>query len=130
MMPRLFFILWQNVSGVSSTEPPALCEEDEFECADGKTCVPLGWHCDYVDDCGDNSDETENCTCDTSHGFAFACKSGGCIIGTWVCDGTEDCFDGSDEGSCHTTETSPAGEGENAELQRIMTRVTIFKTGN
>ena len=97
-------------SGVSSTEPPPLCGEDEFECADGDTCVPLVSRCDYINDCGDNSDETENCICDTS--YEFECESGGCINSTWVCDGTEDCFDGSDEGSCPTTETPTTGEGK------------------
>ena len=90
------------------TEPPPLCGEDEFECADGETCVPLDYRCDYVNDCGDNSDETDDCTCDSS--YEFECESGGCINGTWVCDGEEDCSDGSDEGYCPTTETPTTGE--------------------
>ena len=33
---------------------------DEFQCANGH-CVPLSWTCDYTDDCGDASDEMNNC---------------------------------------------------------------------
>ena len=33
---------------------------DEFYCGN-KTCIPIGWACDGIDDCGDNSDEIEAC---------------------------------------------------------------------
>ena len=79
------------------TEPPSICGDDEFACADNATCVSLDYRCDYFNDCGDNSDETDDCVCESSE---FECESGGCINGTWVCDGEEDCYDGSDEMVC------------------------------
>ena len=37
------------------------CDDDYFLCAN-EECVPQSWTCDGDDDCGDNSDETTNCT--------------------------------------------------------------------
>lgn len=36
------------------------CVEMEYMC-DNRKCIPLQWVCDKIDDCGDNSDEKENC---------------------------------------------------------------------
>jgi hypothetical protein len=37
------------------------CEQNEFQCHNEK-CIPKGWVCDQMNDCGDNSDEDEsNC---------------------------------------------------------------------
>ena len=69
----------------------------EYTCADGVTCVPESYRCDYFDDCGDNSDEV-GCVCDPS--LEFECTAGGCIADAWVCDGESDCTDGSDELGC------------------------------
>ncbi|XP_060586623.1 basement membrane-specific heparan sulfate proteoglycan core protein-like isoform X4 [Ruditapes philippinarum] len=33
------------------------CKENEFRCANSQQCIPLQFVCNYVDDCGDNSDE-------------------------------------------------------------------------
>ena len=35
------------------------CDSDEFHCDNGR-CIPSSYQCDYLDDCGDNSDE-EGC---------------------------------------------------------------------
>ena len=35
------------------------CPEDKFKCKSG-SCIPIAWHCDTDDDCGDGSDEL-NC---------------------------------------------------------------------
>ena len=55
------------------------CPESKFNCSNGR-CVPYVWRCDDEDDCGDGSDEPENChnvTCRDGH---FKCnKTGKCI---------------------------------------------------
>ena len=38
-----------------------VCPMDEFYCGN-KTCIPIGWACDGINDCGDNSDETKYCS--------------------------------------------------------------------
>ena len=38
-----------------------VCPMDEFYCGN-KTCIPIGWACDGMNDCGDNSDETKYCS--------------------------------------------------------------------
>ena len=88
-----------------------MCSEDEYQCAEG-FCIPAIWHCDYIDDCRDFSDEID-CECDPSIG-QFACTAGGCINGTWVCDGEADCVDGSDEAeSLCSQPTGAPGKGLN-----------------
>lgn len=40
------------------TETTSLrCQENEFACRHGLQCIPLQFLCNFVDDCGDNSDE-------------------------------------------------------------------------
>ncbi|XP_072016869.1 uncharacterized protein [Amphiura filiformis] len=98
----------------------SLCDEGEYSCADGQTCIPGEWRCDYNNDCGDNSDEVDGCVCDPS--IEFNCTSGGCINGTWLCDGESDCFNGSDEAAdlcVYITET-PSTED-------MFTELTIFE---
>ena len=75
-----------------------ICAEDEYTCADGLTCVPESYRCDYINDCGDNSDEVDGCVCDPV--TDFQCVIGGCVNATWRCDGELDCYDGSDEFDC------------------------------
>lgn len=54
------------------------------------------YYCDGHDDCGDNSDEPENCkVCDSVR--EFMCENGACILLTDVCNGKNDCGDNSDE---------------------------------
>ncbi|XP_072017915.1 CUB and sushi domain-containing protein 3-like isoform X2 [Amphiura filiformis] len=92
----------------------SVCGEDEFGCADGQGCIPEESRCDYINDCGDNSDEVDGCVCDPS--IEFNCTDGGCINSTWVCNGESDCIDGSDEAATlcvHITEIpTTASPGE------------------
>nr|XP_023693317.1 low-density lipoprotein receptor-related protein 2 [Paramormyrops kingsleyae] len=72
------------------------CESGQFRCGTGR-CVPLGWRCDGIADCADDSDEAScpRLSCDDGQ---FQCVSDGeCIPQSWVCDDEEDCDDGSDE---------------------------------
>lgn len=49
--------------------PPATCPPNQFKCANDK-CIPAVWVCDTDNDCGDNSDEQQDCesrTCSPQH---------------------------------------------------------------
>ncbi|GFY63406.1 uncharacterized protein TNIN_161361 [Trichonephila inaurata madagascariensis] len=35
----------------------AHCPSHQFECGNGR-CIPMTWHCDDDNDCGDNTDES------------------------------------------------------------------------
>ncbi|XP_078701573.1 prolow-density lipoprotein receptor-related protein 1-like isoform X3 [Branchiostoma floridae x Branchiostoma belcheri] len=89
----------------ASTNPPAPCDDDEFQCHSGQ-CILARWRCDKDEDCMDKSDEF-NCTgserpCDPEQEFQCK-KSGECISLDWRCDQEEDCEDGSDEKDCKDT---------------------------
>lgn len=74
------------------------CEPTYFKCNNSK-CIPGRWYCDYDDDCGDRSDETDCVTRNCSES-EFKCNDGRCIRGTQVCDGQFNCEDRSDEANC------------------------------
>ncbi|XP_054720384.1 low-density lipoprotein receptor-related protein 1-like [Uloborus diversus] len=84
---------------------PRTCLPNQKLCQNSK-CIPAVWECDGDDDCGDNSDEPEDCirrVCPTNF---FRCNSGRCIPLSWKCDGDMDCNDREDEpDSCHDTTT-------------------------
>lgn len=75
------------------------CNSGDFQCAN-KRCVPRKFHCDYYDDCGDNSDE-QSCGEYQCPPRMWACPaSGHCIDELKLCDGHPDCRDGADERHC------------------------------
>ncbi|KAL3854471.1 hypothetical protein ACJMK2_013739, partial [Sinanodonta woodiana] len=76
------------------------CRDDQIQCANCR-CIPIDWHCDNQDDCGDSSDEPVNCTFSPCPGHDFTCDNKKCIDSKSICDGTNDCGDSSDEKICN-----------------------------
>ena len=37
------------------------CSTDQFECVSDRKCIPKSWTCDGENDCGDSSDEQQDC---------------------------------------------------------------------
>ncbi|XP_035827355.1 very low-density lipoprotein receptor-like [Aplysia californica] len=75
------------------------CLEGQFQCQNCR-CILQAAKCDYNNDCGDGSDETEDCSYPSCSGSQFTCDNHVCINQAWVCDGSDDCADGSDEQNC------------------------------
>uniref|UniRef100_A0A8C7EFT2 LDL receptor related protein 3 n=1 Tax=Nothoprocta perdicaria TaxID=30464 RepID=A0A8C7EFT2_NOTPE len=76
----------------------AVCQSDEFRCANGK-CIPGTWKCNSMDECGDNSDE-RNCTVPPTEPQSR--NSGLCYSILDRCNNQKNCPDGSDEKNCFT----------------------------
>ncbi|XP_038610031.1 sortilin-related receptor isoform X2 [Tachyglossus aculeatus] len=78
------------------------CLSGQYRCSNGN-CINSIWRCDFDNDCGDMSDET-NCpssVCDPE--TQFRCEeSEACIPLSYKCDLEDDCSDGSDESHCET----------------------------
>ncbi|KAL1785367.1 low-density lipoprotein receptor-related protein 1B [Sigmodon hispidus] len=73
----------------------------KFQCKTDK-CIPFWWKCDTVDDCGDGSDEPDDCPEFKCQPGRFQCGTGLCALPAFICDGENDCGDNSDELNCDT----------------------------
>ncbi|KAK3083345.1 hypothetical protein FSP39_020255 [Pinctada imbricata] len=82
------------------------CEASQFQC-DNCRCISQSDLCNYVNDCGDNSDEHENCTYPACEGTEFRCDNWRCIPQDQVCDGKDSCGDKSDEAGCDLVQCRP-----------------------
>ncbi|KAG0716890.1 Low-density lipoprotein receptor-related protein 1 [Chionoecetes opilio] len=76
------------------------CVSSMFVCASTYKCIPFWWKCDTQDDCGDNSDEPEECRPYICTPGQFQCINGTCIHPSQICDNHKHCPDGSDESDC------------------------------
>ncbi|XP_050691158.1 prolow-density lipoprotein receptor-related protein 1-like isoform X1 [Eriocheir sinensis] len=80
------------------------CLSSLFVCNSTYKCIPFWWKCDTQDDCGDMSDEPDDCGQYNCTPGQFQCDNGTCIHPSQICDNHKHCPDGSDEPNCDAYE--------------------------
>uniref|UniRef100_A0A8D8SCE1 Low-density lipoprotein receptor-related protein 1 n=2 Tax=Cacopsylla melanoneura TaxID=428564 RepID=A0A8D8SCE1_9HEMI len=76
------------------------CSSGQFVCETTMKCIPFWWKCDTQDDCGDKSDEHDQCPKFHCVEGQFQCNNTKCLHPTSICDGINNCGDNSDELRC------------------------------
>ncbi|GIY30664.1 very low-density lipoprotein receptor [Caerostris darwini] len=102
--PLIFLIVFSFITVVAS----AHCPSHQFQCGNGR-CVPITWHCDDDNDCGDNTDES-SCELRTCSETEFKCRNSKCVPVRWLCDNEDDCGDKSDEDPIHCNNKTCAAD--------------------
>ncbi|KAL8566702.1 hypothetical protein ACOMHN_050351 [Nucella lapillus] len=91
---------WTSKASVSrSCSAPLTPLPPSFTCNNGVQHVPYSLVCDYIADCGDQSDE-DFCHFPACQRSDFRCGDKQCIPESQVCDQTKHCINGIDEAEC------------------------------